>query len=54
MILLKRQQQPGLKNFTTKKKKRTTLHKYNGIARLNVTLEQIQLLLLLFLTYYYV
>ena len=53
MILLKRQQQPGLKNFTTKKK-RTTLHKYNGIARLNVTLKQIQLLLLLFLTNYYV
>ena len=53
MILLKRQQQPGLKNFTTKKKN-TKLHKYNGIARLNVTLEQIQLLLLLFLTNYYV
>ena len=32
MILLKCQQQPGLKNFTTKKKK-TTLHKYNGMAR---------------------
>ena len=47
MILLKCQQQPGLKNFTTQKKK-TTLHKYNGMARLNLTLEQIQLLLLLF------
>ena len=47
MILLKCQQQPGLKNFTTKKKK-TTLHKYNGVARLNLTLEQIQFLLLLF------
>ena len=48
MILLKCQQQPGLKNFTTEKKKRTTLHRYNGMARLNLTLEQIQLLLLLF------
>ena len=54
MILLKHQQQPGLKKFYNQKKKRTTLHKYNGIARLNVTLEQIQLLLLLFLTNYYV
>ena len=48
MILLKCQQQPGLKNFTTKKKKKPIIHKYNGMARLNLTLEQIQLLLLLF------